>query len=105
MKTNIKHLVVVAVMCLLLPGFAISAEEPIYGSQLMTAQERQKHRTKMMNLKTEEERIQYRQEHHKLMQERAKQQGVILPDMPKQSGMGMGNKMGGDTGKGSGKGK
>lgn len=69
-------------------------QEPIYGSQLMTPDERIEHRNKMHSLKTPEEREAYRQEHHSLMQARAKERGVTLPEAPPPRGMGMGQGMG-----------
>lgn len=80
------------------------AQEPIYGSQLMTRQERIEHRNKMRSLKTPEERQAYRAEHHRLMQERAKERGVTLPDMPPPRGPGMGMGMGPGGGPGPGMG-
>lgn len=56
--------------------------DQIYGSQLMTREERLEYRNKMRNLKTVEEREQFRLDHHKQMQERAKERGVTLPDQP-----------------------
>ncbi len=81
---------------------AIAGEqEKIYGSQLMTQQEKLEYRKKQLNAKTAEERDQIRQEHHALMQERAKAQGKTLPDEPpaggamhKGGGMGPGGGMG-----------
>lgn len=58
------------------------SDELIYGSQLMTPQERAEHRAKMHSLKTKEEREAFRVEHHKMMQERAKKMGKKIPDMP-----------------------
>lgn len=63
--------------------------ELIYGSQLMTAQERTEYRAKMRSLKTKEEREALRREHHQQMQERAKAKGKTLPDMPPAQGSGM----------------
>lgn len=57
-------------------------QEEIYGSQLMTPQERADHRAKMRAAKTAEEREKIRKEQHKLMQERAKARGLALPDEP-----------------------
>lgn len=84
-------------------GFALAADpepakeqaqtqkqEQIYGSQLMTPQERADQRAKMRAAKTAEEREQIRKEHHKLMQERAKARGMTLPDEPPAMGGGMG---------------
>ena len=62
--------------------------EVIYGSQLMTKKERAEHRTKMRSLKTKEEREAFRAEHHQKMQERAREMGKTLPDMPPAQGSG-----------------
>lgn len=62
--------------------------EVIYGSQLMTRQERTEYRAKMRSLKTQEEREALRMEHHQKMQERAKSMGKTLPDMPPAQGGG-----------------
>jgi hypothetical protein len=57
-------------------------KDQIYGSHLMTRMERAEHRKQMRSLKTEGERERFRQEHHKKMEERAKERGLTLPDMP-----------------------
>jgi len=62
-------------------------EPPIYGSQLMTEQERLEYRERMRAATTEEERGQIRSEHHARMQERAEEMGVTLPDAPPMTGM------------------
>jgi len=77
-------------------------QERIYGSQLMTPQEREQHRAKMRSLKTEQERERYRLQHHKEMQQRAKERGVTIPDEPMPRGKGMGPGMGQGTGPGMG---
>lgn len=100
MNRYVKYVVLASALGLALPSIASSAEEQAYGWQLMTEQERQEHRAKMQSMKTAEERERYRIEHHKKMQERAKERGVTLPEMPRQQGDGMG--MGGQ---GSGRGK
>ena len=64
--------------------------EPIYGSQLMTQQERTEYRAKMSAAKTVGEQEQIRKEHHEQMQERARARGVTLPDEPPARGGGMG---------------
>lgn len=56
--------------------------EQIYGSQLMTLQERAEYHRRLRALKTEEEREQFRLEHHARMQERAKAKGLTLPEHP-----------------------
>lgn len=76
--------------------------EPIYGSELMTLQERNEYQAQMRALKTEQEREAFRLEHHKKMQERAQAQGKTLPDMPPGMGPGM---MGPGGGKGMGPGR
>jgi len=71
----------------------------IYGSQLMTEQERMEYREKMLRLKTAREREAYRLEHHKKMQIRAREKGVKLPDeIP--TGVGGGRGPGGNGGLG-----
>lgn len=76
-------------------------QERIYGSQLMTQQERNEYRARMRAAKTAEEREQIRNEHHEQMKIRAKERGVTLPDTPPAAGGGM--RQGGGTGAGSGR--
>lgn len=56
--------------------------ERIYGSQLMTDRERTEYRAKMRAAASEEEREQIRREHHELMEQRARERGLSLPDEP-----------------------
>ena len=103
-RTFTKFLSAISMITLLqipLPGLA---EEPVYGYQLMTEQERAEHRAKMQSFQTEQEREAYRQQHHKMMQERAREKGVTLPDepMPRGQGRGMGPGSGAGQGAGSG---
>lgn len=79
---------------------------PVFGSQLMTPEERQQYRDRMRSAKTAEEREQIRREHHAEMQVRAKERGVTLPDEPPMmgSGRGMGPGMGQGMGRGMGSG-
>lgn len=77
-------------------------DRQIYGSQIMTPQERNEYRARMRAAKTVEEREQIRKEHHEKMKARAKEKGVTLPDEPPQRGMGMGPGMGGGMGPGGG---
>jgi len=65
-------------------------EEHVYGSELMTPQERAEHRAKMQAAKTSEERERIRKEHHELMKKRAEERGMKLPDEPPARGMGRG---------------
>lgn len=71
------------------------AEERIYGSQLMTKQERAEHRAQLRAAKTAEERERIRNEHHEKMKLRAKERGVSIPDEPPAAGMGKGMGPGG----------
>ncbi len=64
--------------------------EPIYGSQLMSPQERDQHRQRMRDAQTAQERDRIRQEHHEQMKERAKAQGKTLPENPPPYGKGQG---------------
>ena len=96
-----KKLILVSTLLMMFPFSPVLADEPVYGSQLMTEQERQEHRAKMQSMKTEAERDRYRMEHHKKMQERAKERGVTLPDKPQYQGTG---KQGKGQGKEKGKG-
>lgn len=75
-------------------------QDQIYGSQLMTEQERIEHRNRMRSMKSNEEREAYRLEHHKKMQARAKERGVTLPDEPAARGHMMGPGSGGMMGPG-----
>jgi hypothetical protein len=78
-------------------------QEQIYGSQLMTPEERTEFRTRMQAATTNEEREQIRREHHQQMQVRARQQGTTLPDEPPaRGGRGMGPDGGGMGPGGSG---
>lgn len=77
----------------------------IYGSQLMTDDERAEYRAKMRTANTEEVREQIRNEHHKLMQERAAAQGMSLPENPPASRGGGGGSGKGGMGQGSGRGR
>lgn len=74
---------------------ATEAAPQVYGSQLMTRQERMEYRNQMRALNTQEERNAFRLEHHQRMQERAQERGLTLPDAPPVMGGGMGPGMGG----------
>jgi hypothetical protein len=78
-------------------------QEHIYGSQMMTEQEQNEYRVRMQETKTNQEREQIRMEHHERMRERAKAQGLNMPDSPPSRGSGMGSGMGGGMGGGKGK--
>ena len=80
-------------------------QDRVFGSQLMTRQERNEYRNRMRSAKTAEEREQIRAEHHERMMVRAKERGVTLPDDPPARGSGMmgpGGGMGGGMGPGGG---
>jgi 1,2-phenylacetyl-CoA epoxidase catalytic subunit len=80
----------------------LQAQDRVYGSQLMTRQERNEYDALMNAAKTGKERDQIRQAHQEQMKERAKQRGVTLPDETpaygKTQGMGSGGGMGGPGG-------
>lgn len=56
--------------------------ELIYGSQLMTPEERDAYRARLRDAATKEERNSIRREHHEQMKIRAQERGVTLPDEP-----------------------
>lgn len=66
------------------------ADAPVYGSQLMTEQERLEYREQMREAQTLEEREQLRSEHVERIQQRARDQGVTLSDDRPGAGSGMG---------------
>ncbi|SHF76308.1 hypothetical protein SAMN02745753_02584 [Marinomonas polaris DSM 16579] len=82
--------------------------EMVYGSQLMTQQERLQYHQQYFALKTEQEREKFRDLHHDQMLIRAREQGVTLPSWSSDMGMnggGMGsnrNGVGSNGGKGNG---
>ena len=102
MMKRILMVSVLAAALSLSTGFTLAADqqEQIYGSQLMTQQERSEYRAKMRAAKTADEQEQIRKEHHERMKERAKARGVTLPDAPAARGGGMGT--GGGMGPGGG---
>lgn len=61
---------------------AMAQQQPdaaIYGSQLMTTQERLQYREQLRQARTTQEREQIRAQHHREMQKRARRMGVSLP--------------------------
>jgi len=79
------------------------ARERIYGSQMMTPEERRVYHNQMRAAKTQEEREQIRHAHHDEMVNRAKARGITLPDEPPmRGGGGMGPGSGGGMGPGGG---
>ena len=83
MNTYIKSLLFIFTLSMILPSTSVFSEEQVYSWQMMSEQERQEHRTKMQNMNTEEERNRYRLEHRKMMEQRAKEKGKSLSDMPR----------------------
>ncbi|MGD9949034.1 MAG: hypothetical protein AB7U29_11210 [Desulfobulbus sp.] len=79
-------------------------EQQVYGSQLMTQDERVAYHRQMRDAKTAQERDELRKEHHQRMQERAAVRGLTLPDEPpgRGGGMSMGNGGGGMMNGGNG---
>ena len=92
-------------------GTPAGRSEPIYGYRMMNDQERNEYREKMRNARTADERQAVRNEHHKLMEARAKERGVTLPEQRgpgaggPSKGMGPGTGMGPGGGMGPGAGK
>lgn len=83
---------------------ADAAQEPIFGSQLMTEQERTVHRARMWAAENDEARNAIRAEHHEQMRARAQERGVSLPEVPPARGAGMGQGPGAGQGAGPGRG-
>lgn len=93
------------------PGGALPPVDdnaPIFGSQMMTEQERIEHRDRMRAARSLEEREAVRAEHHERMVERARERGITLPDEPPPRGSGYGASRGmgpgGGVGPGGGRG-
>lgn len=87
-----------------LPAGLALAQDQIYGSELMTQQERAEYQARMRSANTDEERERLRQEHHERMKDRAKSRGVTLPDQPPADRGGMGPGIGPGPGGGMGPG-
>lgn len=106
-----KFTTAIALGAVLLSGAAFAqqaggGDEQVYGSQLMTQQERLGYRNRMRQAQTQDERERVRAEHHQQMRERARERGVTLPDEPPAGrGMGQGGGMGQGSGMGPGAGK
>ena len=83
---------------------AAQSDEPIYGSQLMTDEERQQHRDRMRSAESASERERIRRENHERMKARAAERGVTLPDDVPAQGMGGGPGPGPGRGMGPGQG-
>ncbi|MFO7581169.1 hypothetical protein [Guyparkeria sp.] len=78
---------------------------PIYGSELMTQEERLEYRQRMQSAQDAEEQERIRTEHHEQMQQRAREQGVELPEEPPaRGGQGMGPEGGPGMNQGQGMG-
>lgn len=90
---------------LLVSGGAVAADaaqQPIYGSQLMTEQERTVYRARMWAAENDEARAAIRAEHHEQMRARAQERGLTLPEVAPERGPGMGPGMGPGRGMGPG---
>lgn len=61
---------------------ASPGQPPIFGSELMTPEERDAYRQRMWSAQNPEARDQVRREHHEQMVQRAKERGVTLPEEP-----------------------
>ena len=108
MKHNMSLINIFVVVVLLMPMQNSYSQEKVYGWEMMSAQERIQHQETLRKLKTAEEKERYRIEHHKRMEERAKEKGVSLPDMPmnqRQNNSPMPGGQGMGSGSGMGKGR
>ena len=75
-KITLKIALTSIALALMTSTASFATDATIYGSQLMTNQERIEHRNKLRATKTAEEREQVRLQHHEQMQWRAKEQGM-----------------------------
>lgn len=75
-------------------------QDRVYGSQMMTPQERAAYRQRMGEANGAQERERIRAEHHERMRERARDTGMEMPGDP--PARGMGNGPGDGMGRGSG---
>jgi hypothetical protein len=80
----------------------LAQDEPIFGRELMTEQERLAYRDRMRAARSEQERERIRAEHHALMRQRAQERGLDLPEELPPIGMGTGRRMGPGGGMGPG---
>lgn len=74
----------------------IQMQEQVYGSEMMTQEERAEYRAQIQAARTGEAREHLRKDHHERMKARASARGVSLPDEPpaKDNGMGGGTGVG-----------
>jgi hypothetical protein len=91
------------------PTGEVRKSEPIYGYRMMSDPERNEYRERMRNARSAEERQAVRDEHRNLMEQRAKERGVTLPERGgpgygKGPGYGPGGGKGPGYGPGGGKG-
>lgn len=89
-RPDVRLMLTAGLLSILVPVVSLAAEpeEPIYGRQLMTQQERREYREQMRSAKSWEEREQLRRAHHERMRERARAKGVPLSDPPPARGPG-----------------
>ncbi len=85
MKTYVKKIPALVCALVLMAGpVLVSAQEadevPIYGSQLMTEEERMEYIEAIRAAESDEERDVIRQEHREMMKERAADEGITLPE-------------------------
>lgn len=76
-----------AATLILYTGFVQAADQAqqqrmVTGRQLMTEQEHAEHQARMQAASTDEERRQIRREQHERMKQRAREQGLVLPENP-----------------------
>lgn len=61
-------------------------DSDIYGSDLMTSQERSEYRNRLRSARNQQEKDRIEKDHEERMQQRAKERGVAVPEKPPFSG-------------------
>lgn len=85
---ELRRLVALGAACLAIAAIPAAAQpseqsrrsEPIFGYRMMNDAERDEYREKMRNARSAGERQTLRDEHRKLMENRARERGATLPD-------------------------
>jgi hypothetical protein len=81
------------------PPATVLAADDLPGSELLTSQERAEYRQRMRGMLSAGQQEQIRRHYERLIQQRAKQQGIALPGQPSTSpGQGAGSRRGGSGG-------
>ncbi len=82
------------------------SNRPLWGQEMLTEQERNQFHLEMRNAKTEQERLQIREQHQQMIHARARERGLKIPPATGQGqGMGQGTRQGQGMKKGQGLGQ